>query len=47
VSASSDVFVANQVYEQEFGGDALVVLVPGTPEMVTGVETLVGLGETA
>lgn len=45
VSASSDVFVANQAYEQEFGGDALVVLVPGTPEMVTDPETLGGLSK--
>jgi len=45
VSAESKVFVDGQAYERDFGGDALVVLVPATPEVAASPETLGGFRE--
>jgi hydrophobe/amphiphile efflux-3 (HAE3) family protein len=45
VSAESQEFLDGQAYEQEFGGDALVVLVPATPEVAASPEMLGGFRE--
>ena len=40
VDTGSDTYKDNQAYAAKFGGESLIVMIPGTPQELTSVETL-------
>ncbi len=45
LSAESEAYRGNRAYEQAFGGDSMLILIPGTPLQLASPETLRGLTE--